>query len=255
MWNKTRWFVAIGLTRAAIGCDPQDIAPLPSPITPPPDGEQLLLSSLTVGEEAERLVAIVGFEHAVTGRGDVKIVNTRTQAGLQYASTDKGTFAATFQARAGDGLEVSFILNGVESEPVAVKVPAVVEKKAGGGPMPPEPGPGPDDDGDNHQASPMEPATDTAFEGSGVDGKRVIPVIVSQGDGTVHLTSDPGFIDPKTWLVIANLSTGAVTTTLSDAYGAVDVWFSGESGDEIAFFSQSTADPSLTSPVVKAQIP
>ena len=243
----TRWIIVIGLMRAAVGCDPQTIAPLPSPFTPPPDGTNILLSSLTAEEHADRLVAIVGFDKAVAGQGDVKIVNTRTGAGLQYASTKSGTFAAAFEAQAGDALAVSFVREGVESESIEVTVPSVVEQKTSTNSPPPRAGADPD--GDDFEGTPAAPQTDAATE------VRVLPVIVSQGDGTVTITSDNGFIDPQTWLVIANLTLGTVNNTLSDSNGRINDTFPGYPGDEIAFFSQSAEHPELTSPVVKTQIP
>ena len=94
-----------------MSCDPQNIAPLPSPAEP--DGTRVLLSSLTAGDpstpDVNRLISVVGTPGAVGDVGTVEITNTRTGVLAVASATPAGTFAGKSYGQPGDTLELVYI--------------------------------------------------------------------------------------------------------------------------------------------------
>ncbi len=232
-----------------LGCDPMDIAPLPSPEEPDPRAiftSSLELETTGAASPAEKpgLVAIVGLPHAVVA--DVKVrLTARNRPSVFAQATTFGSFAITIEIARGESLELATVAaDGRESRSISLSIPEYV-------PQPLEPkagvaGPG----GAQANFQPAPPETDS-------DSLRgeVLPVVVALGNGTARLSAGAGFVPGNATLVIANLATGVTTIAIPTSDGAISVIFAAVPGDDVAFFTRSMADPSLTSPVKKSVIP
>ena len=126
-----------------VSCDPQNIAPLPSPTEP--DGTRVLLSSLTATEsddtDANYLISVVGIPGAVENLGTVEITNTRNGLIHVATATEAGTFAGKSYGQAGDSLELVYIDNdGYRSAVTDLVVASYVrlDTNASGTPAEPE---------------------------------------------------------------------------------------------------------------------
>lgn len=247
----------LGFALTLVGCGPDAIAPLPSPLDDyEPNTTNILVSSLTVEEEAqkEQLAAIIGIDDAVAGRGQVRITNTRKvgESSL-FNSTEKGGFVATVLALPGDELRLSYIDEDQrESESIVLSVRAVAAPKAlepsnvGGGA-------GSDPDKENSSESgtdtePSPPATSaTDLDGDGSE-EAVINLTLIYTDGSARLVGGANFIGPNNVLVIANQANGSVFAATADEQGAIDQTFPAQLGDVVVLFSKNAINNSLTSP-------
>lgn len=269
-------------------CDPTAIAPLPSPVQP--DDDRIVMSSLTVdeGEPTERLVAVVGFDGAVTGLGDVEFTNTRSGATMTIPSTEVGAFTTAIFALPGDTFDVRFSTEeGLRSDAtqlqVAIIMPADGDRAnipAGGSagepadseddarPEPPKviwdnnfAAGGDCEDGSEEDCPGEQPGTSgTGSEAQppsdpDSDGKAQLAVEWWLADGELHITAEAGFTSPNAIVVAANQTTGGVHTTAADSVGGVDLSFPAQAGDQVLMFTQNPGDASLTSEAIAFTVP
>ncbi len=110
-------------TCIGLGCDPNVIAPIPSPIAP--DEDKIVTSSLMLEVENEQPVAVVGFDGAVEGTGVVKLFNRRNGIESLVPTTRDGSFATAVSALPRDVFEVSYVDGDRVSEPVEITIEAL----------------------------------------------------------------------------------------------------------------------------------
>jgi len=249
MNRRWKWLLAL-LGVLCLSCVAE---PLPSPFTP--DETKIILSSLTesTSDDESGSVALLGLPGAVSGYGTLHIAFEQEANEEFIQTTVDGSFVGSLEARRGDTLRLSFVVDGEESDWVALVVPEYQPLKNGG-----EPAVG-------MSAAPEQPSQDfDEAVGEGNDGQtgggeppagpleslfEILP------NGMVRIETGPGFISPEDWLFVGNLVTGETVSTRADLLGAVTITFEGEPGDRILMFSQSAVDPSQTSPVSEFEIP
>ncbi len=243
----------LGLARAAAvavlwGCEPGVIAPLPSPEQP--DDDRIITSSLTASEDTETdtLVAVVGFDGAVSGSQTVELTNRRTGKVLTARTTEAGGFSAAAYGRSLDTLELRAVADdGRKSEAVELVVTAYAapEITAQGEPTAGPPmAPGFQEDADN-------------AGGGAVDDTKSqrLDVIWQYANGVLSIDASPGFTSPGDIVILANNATGGVVAVAADGTGAAYLELEAEVGDEMLLFNQDAGNPGLTSPAVRFFVP
>ena len=248
------------LTVLCLGCEPEAIAPLPSPVEP--DGTRILLSSLTAVEtednEENRLVSVVGTPGAVNDVGAVEITNVRTNEMVSAVASTLGTFAGRAYGRPDDGLRLVYVnAEGRRSRATNITIseysPASSLAATDASNQPTVPG-APPESSESTDAEPCA-AEDEDCLAAGSDtpeGGEEIDWVASFSNGIVTLQGPIGFADQDSIVIVSNLNTGAViSANVNTDTGAVRVEIPAENGDVLLVFAQDSEDANLTSPAVE----
>lgn len=287
--------LALMLVMASISsCDPNAIAPLPTPVSP--DNDRIITSSLTAGEATEdttepqavpeRLVAIVGLPGAVAGDGEVLLVNQRTGLESRVPATGLGTFSAALFAVPSDIYALRYVSpDGAESDAIEVGVtqfdPGSVTQlpsgsgagfqsdesgsKDGDGTMgdntdDPDASPPPAPGTSECETPPCEDDASNATDQPPVDAtggaeRQTLALIWSIEDGALRLQAQPGTLAANSNVIISNSVTGAVQLEAADANGGLNVTVQATPGDVLLIFTQAANDPDATSPAQQFTVP
>ncbi len=237
----------LGATLVVSSCDPNVIAPLPSPEQP--DDDRIITSSLTAVSDtsSDFLVAVVGFEGAVGKAATVELTNPRTGKVVEVLATASGGFSAAPYGRADDVIEVRQVdAQGARSEPLTLRVaayePPKAEATAGAEAGPPS-APAFQDDSREPDAS------------GGTEAAKRLDVIWQYSDGVLRIDAAPGFTTPGDIVILADNDTGVVVAASADDVGAARLEVNAEVGDEMLLFNQDAGNSALTSPAVRFFVP
>ena len=287
-WIGWALLVLAPLGLVSLSCDPETIAPLPTPETP--DGDRILLSSLTVAEdvgaEVPGLVAMVGLPGAVEGTGEVRLHNARSGESFVISSTAAGTFTTSLMALPGDPLEVRFAIDtGAESEPAVVAVGKYDEERAAqvnevptyagddwayekndhDGTQEPPPCEGEPDCPDPVEPSavPVDCPEEGPCAGAGPEGgeldaetEPVDMVLVWTAEGGVlRLKALTGTFTASSTIVVMNSATGTVQMEVAGSDGDLDAIIDAQPGQILLVFAQAADDPKVTTPAVELTVP
>ncbi len=248
------------LTILCLGCEPDAIAPLPSPVEP--DGTRILLSSLTAVEtednEENRLVSVVGTPGAVDAMGAVEITNVRTNETVSAVASIVGTFAGRAYGRPDDELRLIYVnAEGRRSRATNITIseysPASSLAAPDASNQPTIPG-APSESSESTDAEPCAAEDEDCLTAGGgtTEGGEEIDWVASFSNGIVTLQGPIGFADQDSIVIVSNLNTGAVISANVDTdSGAIRVEIPAENGDTLLVFAQDSEDASLTSPAVQ----
>jgi hypothetical protein len=263
MKRQVTHFLLLLISAASLtACEPDAIAPLPSPVAP--DDTRIFTSSLTIeGTSSEpELIAVVGMNECVAGSGDLRIVHTETDTEHLVATTDTGSFSTTLKARPGDSLTLQYInSDGVESEAVTIAVPSYEPTQRSTSRR---------NTGEPDESNPAPPSPPKVYEDAqencvgsncvgGTDNPETdtdtLNIDMWVENGVLYLSGDAGFATADSRIILTNLATGQVAEGQADSEGALDIHIPAKQGDKVALFSHHHDHHNLTSPAVLMDVP
>ncbi len=158
----------------------------------------------------------VGTMNAVPGEGILVVSNTDRSTQDHLPTLPNGTFAGAINARIGDTVDLSFLVNGELRATLpgytlgAASVDALNE-------------------------------AETLQDDFGSDGAAMDAPQVQRTNETVNIVAGPGSVVAGIALIAANLSTGAATETRAENDGSYTISIGASVGDELVIFAVEPA--------------
>jgi hypothetical protein len=231
---KKRSLIAVALLAACGEADP-----LPSPAKPELASESVFLSSAEAASDVT--VVVMGLPGAAQGKGQIEIAQLRDGArvrDLVTAPGDDGAFAATFEGRVGDALQIRFkrddgaLSDALERTVGASSVTAMAGRTA-----------------EQPTAAPPVEADSVGFAAS--TGPRFT---TSAPDALGTVTVQGADLAPGLEALVAVPARASSARATVDAAGKFSVRLRGNAGDTLHVFTRDPAS-GQTSPTASQVIP